>query len=62
MDLHKINKINGQIASVDFSIPATSIMSPTSGQTISGVVFLDAQPLANDVKRRAIRRYRWSLA
>jgi hypothetical protein len=49
-DLHKINKINGRIASVDFSVPATTVISPTTGQTISGAVFLDAQPLANDVK------------
>jgi hypothetical protein len=48
-DLHKINKINGQIASVDFSVPATSIISPTNGQTISGVFLLDARALGNDV-------------
>ena len=38
-DLHKINKINGQVAA---SVPATSMIGPTSGQTISGVVSLDA--------------------
>ena len=48
-DLHKINKINGQIASVDFSVPATSITSPTTGQTISGVILLDARALGNEV-------------
>ena len=44
-DLHKINKINGQIASIAYSVPATSIIAPTTGQTISGVVSLDALPL-----------------
>ena len=38
-DLHKINKVNGQVAA---SVPATSVITPTSGQTISGVVNLDA--------------------
>src|ERR1700733_9888164 len=49
LDLHKINKINGHIAAVDFSTPATSITSPTTGQTISGPVLLDARALGNDV-------------
>ena len=61
-DLHKINKINGQIASVDFSVPATSITSPTTGQTISGVIILDARALGNEVTRRAICRDGWFLA
>lgn len=49
LDLHKINKINGHIASVSFSVPATSITTPTTGQTISGAVLLVARPLGNDV-------------
>jgi hypothetical protein len=50
-DLHKINKINGQNALVlDNSVPATTLVSPTNGQTISGVVSLDALPVAGHVK------------
>ena len=45
-DLHKINKINGQNASV----PATSIIAPTTGQTISGLVSFDALPYGNKLK------------
>jgi cytoskeletal protein RodZ len=45
-DLHKINKVNGQITtSVDNSVASTSIVSPSSGETVSGVVHLDASPI-----------------
>jgi Bacterial Ig domain len=46
-DRHKINTINGQIASIDSSVPATSIIAPTTGQTLSGTVSLDALPYGN---------------
>jgi hypothetical protein len=50
-DLHKINKINGQHAvALDNSVPATSLIAPTNGQTLSGVVGLDALPVAGNVK------------
>jgi cytoskeletal protein RodZ len=50
-DLHKINKVNGQItASVDNSVASTSIATPTSGQTISGVVGLVAIPIGSHIK------------
>jgi Bacterial Ig domain len=57
-DLHKVNEVRGQIdavngqitASIDNSVAATTLSSPTSGQTISGVVSLDAIPLNSHVK------------
>ncbi len=44
-DLHKINKTNGQISSINGYVPAMSIITPSTGQTLSGVVGLAAVPL-----------------
>jgi hypothetical protein len=50
-DLHKINEINGKDAiALDESVPATSIVTPTNGQTLSGVVSLDAVAVGGKVK------------
>ena len=50
-DLHKINKINGQTAvALDNSVPATTLIAPTDGQTLSGVTGLDALAVAGNVK------------
>jgi hypothetical protein len=49
-DLHKINKITGaQAAAVQNFVPATAMISPTSGQTLSGVVSLDTLPVNGHV-------------
>ena len=44
-DLHKINKTNGQISSINGYVPAMSIITPSTGQTVSGIVGLAAVPL-----------------
>jgi hypothetical protein len=50
-DLHKINEINGKNAvALDNSVPATSFIAPSNGQTVSGVIGLDALPVAGNVK------------
>jgi hypothetical protein len=50
-DLHKINVINGRTQeAIDNSVPATAIIAPSTGQTISGIVSLDALPLSGHVK------------
>jgi Bacterial Ig domain len=50
-DLHKINKMNGQTAvAIDNTVPATSVIAPTTGQTLSGVFALDALPVSGNVK------------
>jgi hypothetical protein len=48
-DLHKINKTNGQISSIDSSVPAMSMITPSTGQTLSGIVGLDAGSLGGHI-------------
>jgi hypothetical protein len=47
---HKINTINGQIASINRTVPATNIVAPTTGQILSGLVSLDALPYGSPLK------------
>ncbi len=49
-DRHKINTINGQIASINRTVPATNIVAPTTGQILSGLVSLDALPYGSPLK------------
>jgi hypothetical protein len=50
LGLWDLHKINGEIASIDTSVPTTSIIAPTTGQTISGLVSLDAVPFGGHLK------------
>lgn len=50
-DLHKFNEIKSiQAVAIDDSIPATAMISPTTGQTLSGVISLDSLPVSGHVK------------
>ena len=53
-DLRKINNlntsINNKLNQVDFSVPATAVIYPTNGLTVSGIVPLDAKPLDGNAK------------
>jgi hypothetical protein len=55
-DLHKFNSLNGSInataqTAVDHSVPATSIVLPAAGATVSGSAFaIDVVPIGPSIK------------